>query len=116
MDFRFVGSESEVGRVAMDRFGQRISFDEATAAMAILGGCGLCPAKDFDAIGFTVDELAAYQTPGAQALAPESFHAKKRQAQGRVHVIRESLEAGVNISVSLSPNDQGAGPTKDGKS
>jgi hypothetical protein len=80
--YRFVGSYCEIdnGRIKMDRFGQRVEFSGDVADTVIRGGGAILPEEDFENLGFTADEQAAYAYPGQQESAPESFKTKRNEA------------------------------------
>lgn len=96
MTFVFCGSQSVIGGVVeLKAFGQRVELEESIARDAIVGGCSLLPAEEFDAIGFTDAELKRFGDVHARASAPAEFVDKMRLAWGRVADMRAEYE-GVN--------------------
>jgi hypothetical protein len=82
MTYVFCGAHAHIGDVELFRFGQRVELDSKVAAEAIAGGCSLLPAADFDAIGFTPEELKPINPP-------PGFEAKKHRALLACHALRE---------------------------
>lgn len=80
MTFRNVGSETDIGHAELRKLGQPVELDEALALEALRGGACVLPAAEFEAIGFTEDELRKYATPGAQIKAPPEFKDKLKAA------------------------------------
>lgn len=80
--YHFVGSYCEIdnGRIKLERFGQRIELPENVAETVIRGGGAILPEADFNAIGFTEQEISLYAYPGQQATAPEVFQRKRAEA------------------------------------
>ncbi|MFN3323418.1 MAG: hypothetical protein ACK5AZ_07980 [Bryobacteraceae bacterium] len=80
--YRFVGSYCEIdnGRIKLERFGQRIELPENVAETIIRGGGAILPEAEFNAIGFTEQELELYAYPGQQATAPGAFQRKRAKA------------------------------------
>jgi len=80
--YRFVGSYCEIdnGRIKLDRFGQRVELGDDVADTVIRGGGAILPEEDFERLGFTAEELAAYAYPGQQESAPEGFKEKRNAA------------------------------------
>jgi hypothetical protein len=64
--YRFVGRDSMVGRIHMVRFGQRYQMPEDVAKAAIKGGCALIPEEDFNALGFTDEDMKIWSDPMVQ--------------------------------------------------
>lgn len=92
--YRFVGSACVIhGTGEFSKFGQRVELPEAVADTVILGGGAFVPEDEFEALGFTTDELKNYQFPGQQANAPLSFHEKKTAAILAFQTRREELRA-----------------------
>lgn len=94
--YRFVGSHSEMGDKKLTKFGQTIELSESEGPLAIgthnAPGPPLLPAEEFDAIGFTEQELSLYSDPYTHSVANEAFQAKKRKALERLHEMRERAE------------------------
>lgn len=92
----FCGSQSVIGNVVeMKRFGQRVDLDDQIAQEAIAGGCPLLVAEEFDAIGFSDEELKKYGDVHARASAPSEFVEKARLAWVRISEIRSDIERGI---------------------
>ena len=79
-EYRFVGVASKIGDKTLEALGQRISLTQEEAANAIKGGAKIVPAAEFEAIGFTAEELERYKYQGGRISAPESFWDKMRLA------------------------------------
>lgn len=101
MIYRFLGTECEItGLARLREFGASVELPEDLACGLIAPpdnpdkGTPLLPAAEFDAIGFTPDELRRYQWPATHADAPEEFHEKKRAALDALHKFRLRLVAG----------------------
>lgn len=60
MLMRFTGLESHIGDICLGNFGMLIDIDAKLAHDAVLGQVGLLPTAEFDAIGFSDDELEAH--------------------------------------------------------
>ena len=101
MVYRFVGTGSELGAVRFERFGQRAELQPDVAAMAQRGGCALLSESDFNAVGFTTEDLKiwadpfidAYEVPNdpQQAKAKADFLRKKAEAQQKYIALRQGL-------------------------
>ena|ERR1043165_7887431 len=79
--YRFVGSNCVIHGVAeLSKFGQRIELPNDLAETVIRGGGAIIPEHEFEAIGFTADELKKYEFPGARVNAPQSFKDKFTEA------------------------------------
>lgn len=92
--YRFVGSACVLWGIAeFSTFGQRIELPEHTASEAIRGGAALVPEEEFEAIGFTADELKNFAFPGQQVNAPEPFKTKQRAAILAYQTRRHELQA-----------------------
>lgn len=85
------GSESMCGTTALKSFGQSIDLTPEQAEVAQRGGCVLISADDFNAIGFTSDELKKFPTAGYQINAPQSFLDKRQSAWNKFGEIYASL-------------------------
>lgn len=93
MIYRFLGSESEIHGVAkLTRVGQSIQLEASVAREAITGGCSLLPEVEFDALGFTDEELREFGGTYGRAAAPPEFIAKLRAGWVRVAELRAELE------------------------
>jgi hypothetical protein len=88
MTFRFVGSELQIGHVALRTFGQPLDLDAETAKEIIGHECGaaLLPDAAFSQIGFTADELRWANS--------ETFQAKRMQAWAALDELRARLRSG----------------------
>jgi hypothetical protein len=87
----FLGAFSEVlgAGIKLTRFGQRVELpSEIADETKLRGGLPCIPADQFDAIGFTPEELRKYGPAAAQENAPADFAAKKQQALEILHAIR----------------------------
>ena len=93
MIFRFVGTELETAEASLKWFGQSVELTEQRAAEIITRGA-ILPAKIFDSIGFTEQELKAYRGVGSHADATDEFKAKKHAALLAVHALRERIADG----------------------
>lgn len=90
MKFRFIGTDSHVGDVHLESFGQAVELNEADAVNAIAGGAGVIPEVDYKACGFTGDEEREFKYPGthdpeSDDPAVKTFLAKKQKAALRFH-------------------------------
>jgi hypothetical protein len=75
--YRFIGTYSEIHGVAeLKELGQSVQLDEQLFSEAIKGGCAIVPSDDFDAAGFTPDELRKYKYAGPRQSAHEEFKGK----------------------------------------
>lgn len=91
MTFVFLGTVSEVWGhgIKLTRFGERVELPEDVAAETkIHGGLPCITAEDFDAIGFTADELKRYSVSATHDAAPLSFREKKAEALEILHTQR----------------------------
>ena len=86
--YYFVGSESQIGDLKLEKFGHQVSLDADAALNALDGGAQLCPAKDFN---FTEQEVKDYPYPAFRACAPDEFQVKYRAALVAVHAHLEEL-------------------------
>jgi hypothetical protein len=75
--------------------GQQLDLSEDLAKSVILGGGHILPKEDFDALGFTKDEVAKYSNARLQMNAPDSFKTKHAAAQKAVWEHRARLAAPV---------------------
>lgn len=73
----FVGTETDLGGLKLERLGQQVTLDRDAALNALEGGAQLVPQKDFT---FTQQELTDYPFPAFRATAPEDFQVKLRAA------------------------------------
>lgn len=102
--YRYVaqpGSESLLGPVRLNLFGQRFRIETATATMAQKGGIAIIEDEQFTALGFTEEELKIWASPfmsdhdvpadEKDAVAKAAFLEKKRKAQEAFIGIRQGL-------------------------
>lgn len=103
MTYVFLGTESDIGPIALRYFGQRVELPEerdandkrATFAECLLGGCDLIPLADFEAFDFTDQELMRFRYPAAQSAQTEqaaAFRRKRDAALERAQALRVELE------------------------
>jgi hypothetical protein len=92
--YRYCGSQSFIGDLKLDKFGQSVEFDDAAAKNAILGGAAIVPATDPLWKEFTDEELRKFSNPLSHRQAPAVFLQKKKMALGAYHEIRSRLESG----------------------
>jgi hypothetical protein len=95
MIVRFIGTVAEIGFGAIadfKHFGQSADLRDPIYTDAVLGGCAVLPELDFQAIGFTPQELKLYANPGPRQSAPDEFKVKHRRALDKLHANREALE------------------------
>ena len=89
--FVFLGAYSEVlgAGIKLTRFGQRVDLPPDLAdETKVAGGLPCIPAEQFDAIGFTPDELQKYWAAATHENAPPEFLGKKAQALEILHKLR----------------------------
>ena len=89
--FVFLGAYSEVlgAGIKLTRFGQRVELPPDLAdETKVAGGLPCIPAEQFDAIGFTAEELQKYWPAASHENAPPEFLAKKTQALQILHKLR----------------------------
>lgn len=81
MLMRFTGLESHIGEIRLGNFGMLIDIDPKLAHDAVLGQVGLLPPAEFDAAGFTEDELDSHtEYDSHRDLAPDDPFAVKKAA------------------------------------
>lgn len=96
MTVRFLGTLSEITGVGkLTALGQSVEVSEEMLRDAILGGCALLPDEEFEALGFSVDELKRYGDAYGRDNAPAEFWDKLRAGWVRVAEMRADFE-GVN--------------------
>lgn len=89
MTYVFLGTYTEIyGHARLTDFGQRVDLPEEIAKDAIAGDCAMIPAEEFDAIGFTPDELRKFAKASSHGNAPAEFLEKKKQALVKFHELR----------------------------
>ncbi len=95
MDYFYVGSESDLDGKKLSRLGQKITLTDDVAKIAVLGGVALLPAEQFEALGFTEQELSLYPTRGMQATGNTDLKAKLTAAFDAANAYRKTLETPV---------------------
>lgn len=84
--FRFVGSETEMGDVRLEKLGDLVELTETEADLLVYrsGGAPLITDEQFASAGFTADEMKQYAFWGQRADAPAEFHRKLAAARAFV--------------------------------
>lgn len=115
--YRFVGTESHIGQVKLERFGQAFNIDEKLAEQALRAGVALMPDEEFQAIGFTPSQLKIWADPfmplfeipddPAEAKDKEDFMRKRDAALAKCHEIRQGLleRLAAEAAAPVSPAD-----------
>ena len=62
-NYRFIGAEAQVGRIKMERFGQRFAMDEKVGDMVRKGGCPLLTEEEFSTFEFSDAQLKDWTDP-----------------------------------------------------
>lgn len=105
--YRFVGVHCIIhDHAELKRFGEPVMLTDEQADTVIRGGGAVLPEPDFDSLGFTAKELAAYPFPGQQVNAPEEFHAKKRAAQALFCRLHEEAVAAFEAAAKAEGEPQ----------
>jgi hypothetical protein len=93
--YRFVGDHADVYNPPYNfrRFGQKAEMDEALAKHVVLLGVQLIPEAEFDAIGFSDEDISRYPSAISHMNAPDDFKRRKKTALMALHDFRESLKA-----------------------
>lgn len=92
--FRFIGSLLEIetanGLRRIEEFGATVDVSKVEG-MALIRehNVAMLPAADFDAIGFTKDELERVKYPGGRIDPSPEIAAKLKVARVRLHEVRE---------------------------
>lgn len=95
MTYRFIGTTAQIAGVAdLKTLGQSVELSEDLFRDAVLGGCPLLPAEEFDALGFTAEELKRYGDAYGREHAPAEFFDKLRAGWVRAAKIRADFEGG----------------------
>lgn len=76
-EYRFFGSECQIGSTKLEQLGATINLDPAEALNALRGGAQLCPQSKFP---FSDEETKLYPFPAFRAAAPDEFKAKYHTA------------------------------------
>lgn len=105
---RYVGNEGcEIGDREFDAIGQVAVFSEQLFADVIRGGAAFITDKDFQKLGITAEEIAAYGHAEGRDIAPASFNQKVELAQQVFRDTRALLaseELAVNVVSDASEN------------
>lgn len=80
MLFKFIGSESDIGGIHLDTFGQTVELSEELSKDAVAGGCTILPVAVFDGIFTDPAEILKYPNPSSRNDAPDEFKQKIREA------------------------------------
>ena len=93
--FVFVGSSVSdmMGVVSFRSFGQAKELTREQARDLASGGSAIVPRAQFDALGFTAEELRKFGPFGAHANAPAEFAAKQQAAIAAHDAFRLELES-----------------------
>lgn len=93
--YRFVGDQADVYTPTYQfrRFGQKAEIDDVLAQQLIRKRIPLIPEAEFEAIGFTDDELAKFPTAISHMGATDEFKRKKKTALLALEEFRTSLAA-----------------------
>lgn len=86
MNYFFVGSvmstiHSDISAAEYDTIGEKVVFSKEQYRDVVLGGAAFIPESDFNVIGFTAQELAAYGQAGIRNRPTMSFYDKLTRAQ-----------------------------------
>jgi hypothetical protein len=93
MLIRFVGIYSELGDgTRLQTFGQAVELTDDMVRAASLGGAEILPDDEFQAIGFTDQELKLWGNAVRQMKAPETFRAKYLAAREAARMFRQHLK------------------------
>ena len=85
--YRFIGSLAEIGDIELREFGQPVELDDQLAKEAVAGNCAIIRDEEFQAIGFTADELRKHKYVGARQNAPAEFKRKFATALAAFHAV-----------------------------
>lgn len=100
---RYVGNgDSQVGEREFDAIGQVAVFSESLFADVVNGGAAFITDKDFQNLGFTQEELAAYGSAEGRDIAPASFSQKVERAQQVFRDTRALLSSESSAQTFLS--------------
>ena len=100
MTFRFIGTEAIIEGQKLTKFGQAVELSEDSGAAAIRGNCPILSEQDFQARGFTSDELKEYAYPGPREECSPEFGKKWFAARLALHEVRENLKTGGPLVVA----------------
>ncbi len=100
MTFRFIGTEATIEGRKVTKFGETVVLSGECGAAAIRGNCPILPGPEFDACGFTAEELSDYAYPGPREECSPEFSQKWRAARLALHEVRECLKAGGPLVVA----------------
>ena len=73
-------------------FGTAFELDQNEAEENIKRNVPMIPLTDFEAVGFTAEELAISKTPSLWNEQPEQFHEKLKRCWVRLQEVREELK------------------------
>ena len=100
MILKFAGTEADFGNVKLNQFGQVFEVKASEVKELLLGAgpdagfagaINALPADQFDAIGFSDNELASIADPGPRAYATGALASKIHKTHEAVAQYRESL-------------------------
>lgn len=100
MTFRFIGSEATIEGHKVTKFGEAIELSDGSGVAAIRGNSPIVPDSEFQACGFTAEELSEYAYPGPRGECSAEFGRKWFAARLALHEIRERLKAGGPLVVA----------------
>jgi len=107
MMIRFVGAFGDFAGRRLDRLGDRVDVIPEDFEEAVSGGCALLPDEEFEAIGFTAQELTRYATAGDRARGMEpGFAAKMEKAQNAFRAWYYELN-GITPAQPVAADDPG---------
>ena len=91
--YRFVGTETMLGERRLSRLGDVVELsDEEHACVCGDTGLPVVPESDFEAVGFTPEELKKHGTLGGRINAPSGFWAKLAKVQDFIGVVAKVLQ------------------------
>jgi len=88
---RFIGTQSNIGQLALRYFGQQCELRPDQFRDAVLGNCALISEDDFEACGFTPEEMKSYARPVNRRGAGGDFNRKLAAARKALFESREIL-------------------------
>ena len=90
--WKYFGAESEIAGVAsLKTLGQAVELDAEINNDHPALSIPILPAKEFDLLGFTPDELSKYARFTSRGGASDEFHAKIRRASLRLTELRDQF-------------------------
>lgn len=96
--FVFVGAHCELPNLKLERFGQTVELTDAAAENIIAGGGAILPKSEFDAIGFSDEEVKSFAFPGPRITAPAEFQEKYSRAVARFGELHEQIKSGGHLT------------------